>query len=78
MAEIGSCMYSLAQFSAHTARKHSQDMPNAWPKACNSTVPQSFLKLLIFIEKNHEFHEDFNKSTISSSRRNGDTLAIIT
>ena len=41
MAENGSCMYSLAQFSAHTARKHSQNMPNAWdrwPKVSYSTV----------------------------------------
>ena len=51
MAEIGSCMYSLAQFSAHPARKHSQNMPSAWerwPETSNSTVVKC-----IILKKDH-------------------------
>ena len=42
MAEIGSCIFCLAQYSANQAKKHSQGMPNAWdrwPEASDSTVP---------------------------------------
>ena len=51
MAEIGSCIFCLAQYSANQAKKHSQGMPNAWdrwPEASDSTVSHAVGILAVY------------------------------